>query len=83
MSQRQKNMVMIMAAQINITVNEDTAAGVGAATQKQRQSNGTSAVSTIRTGSFIGAGDEFHNAEGIRLGYGSFLRKTFLYLPCF
>jgi hypothetical protein len=39
-------------------VNENTAAGVRASTQKQRQSNGTSAVSTIRTGSFIGAGDD-------------------------
>jgi hypothetical protein len=78
MSQRQKNMVMIGAAQINNTINENSSAkgvGVGVAIQKQPQDNATSAVSTIRTGSFIGAGDGFHNAEGlakvIQLGDGS------------
>ena len=60
MNQRQKNMVMIRAAQINNTVNE-TEVQIGAAIQKQQQRNATSAVSTIRTGSFIGAGDGFHN----------------------
>jgi len=67
MNQRQKNMVMIGAAQINNTINENTSAqgGAGVAIQKQPQGNATSAISTIRTGSFIGAGDGFHNAEGL------------------
>jgi hypothetical protein len=81
MGQRQKNMVMIEAAQINNTINENTSAQVGAgvAIQKQPQGNATSAVSTIRTGSFIGAGDGFHNAEGlakvIQLGDGSLILR--------
>lgn len=68
MSQMHKNMVMIGAAQINSTVNENAAAvgGVGSAIEKE-QSDATSSatVSTIRTSSFIGAGDGFHNAEGL------------------
>ena len=81
MGQRQKNMVMIGAAQINNTINENTSAQVGAgvAIRKQPQGNATSAVSTIRTGSFIGAGDGFHNAEGlakvIQLGDGSLILR--------
>jgi Electron transfer DM13 len=79
MNQRGKNMVMIGAAQINNTINENTSAqrggGAGVSIQKQLQGNATSAVSTIiRTGSFVGAGDGFHNAEGlakvIQLGDG-------------
>jgi hypothetical protein len=64
MSQRHKNVVMIGAAQINNTINENNSSqvGVGAAIQRQPQDNATSTVSTIiRTGSFIGAGDGFHN----------------------
>ena len=65
MSQRDKNMVMIGASQINNTINEST---ITTETLKQRQqqqqSNATTARS-IMTGSFIGAGDGFHNAEGL------------------
>jgi hypothetical protein len=52
-------------------------AGVINKQHQQQQSNATTttAVSTIRTGSFIGASDGFHNAEGlakvIPLGDGS------------
>jgi hypothetical protein len=78
MSQRHKNMVMIGAAQINNTINENTSAQVGAGASIQKQSpqdNAASSVSTIiRTGSFVGAGDGFHNAGGlakvIQLGDG-------------
>jgi Electron transfer DM13 len=70
MSQRQKNMVMIGAGQINNTVNAMTPGTI-----KQQQVNATITSSKIRTGSFIGAGDGFHNAEGlakiIPLGDGS------------
>ena len=77
MNQRQKNMVMIGAAQVNNTINEN-AAGT-AVNQKQQQrinaTTPTAVASTRRTGSFIGAGDGFHNAEGlakvIPLGDGS------------
>jgi Electron transfer DM13 len=72
-------MVMIGAAQVNNTINENTSAQVGAGAVIQRQpsqDNATCTVSTIiRTGSFIGASDGFHNAEGlakvIQLGDGS------------
>src|ERR687887_527139 len=67
MNQRQKNMVMIGAAQVNNTINEN-AAGT-AVNQKQQQrinaTTPTAVASTRRTGSFIGAGDGFHNAEGL------------------
>ena len=73
MNQRQKNVVMIGAAQINNTMNENVVKSQGIIDQPQ--SNTTANVSTIRTGSFIGAGDGFHNAEGlakvIPLGDGS------------
>ena len=71
MSQRQKNMVMIGAAQVNNTINENGVISTGIINkqqqQQQQQSNTTTtaAVSTIRTGYFIGAGDGFHNVEGL------------------
>jgi hypothetical protein len=64
MSQRQKNMVMIGAAQLNNTMNENVVMSAG--TIDKQQSNATTAnASKIMTGSFIGAGDGFHNAEGL------------------
>jgi Electron transfer DM13 len=70
MNQKEKNMVMIGAAQVNNTINENS---LIAGTIKQQVSNVTS--TKIRTGSFIGVGDGFHNAEGlaktILLGDGS------------
>jgi len=77
MSQKDKNMVMIGAAQVINTINENTPTqGTIKLQQQQRQQEqqqqGKSASVNIRTGSFIGAGDGFHNAEGlakiIRLG---------------
>ena len=68
MNQRQKNMVMIGAAQINNTMNENVVASQGIINKQQQQllsATNTTTVSTIRTGSFIGAGDGFHNAEGL------------------
>src|SRR4051794_5210207 len=66
MGQRQKNMVMIGAGQINHTINENAMApGTIKGQQQQAQSNATTTSSKIRTGSFIGAGDGFHNAEGL------------------
>jgi hypothetical protein len=59
MSQREKNMVMIGAGQINNTVNAMTPGTI-----KQQQVHAT-ITSKIMTGSFIGAGDGFHNAEGL------------------
>jgi hypothetical protein len=67
MNQRGKNMVMIGAAQINNTMNENVVMLAGVINEQQ-QSNitTTTAVPTsTRTGSFIGAGDGFHNAEGL------------------
>ena len=61
MSQREKNMVMIGAGQINNTVNEYA---MTPGTIKQQQVNAT-ITSKTRMGSFIGAGDGFHNAEGL------------------
>jgi hypothetical protein len=64
MTQRQKNMVMIGAAQLNNTMNENVV--ISAGTIDRQQSNATTATaSKIMTGSFIGAGDGFHNAEGL------------------
>ncbi|MFL6316274.1 MAG: DM13 domain-containing protein [Nitrososphaeraceae archaeon] len=70
MNQRQKNMVMIGAAEVNNTINDDDLMTIGIINkqqQQQQQSNATTtAASTIiRTGYFIGAGDGFHNAEGL------------------
>ena len=74
MSQRQKNMVMIGAAQLNNTVSENVVMSAG--TINKQQSNATTTTaSKIIMGSFIGSGDGFHNAEGlakvIPLGDGS------------
>src|SRR6187200_830416 len=67
MNQRQKNMVMIGAAEVNNTINDNDLMAIGIINkqQQQQQSNATTtAASTIiRTGYFIGAGDGFHNAE--------------------
>jgi hypothetical protein len=100
MSQRDKNIVMIGASQINNAINEiaittetikqrqqqrqqiNNAINESAITtetikqrQQQRQQNDTTTARNIMTGSFIGAGDGFHNAEGltrvIQLGDGS------------
>src|SRR5437762_2036035 len=68
MNQRQKNIVMIGAAHINNTMNENVVASQGIINKQQQQllsATNTTTVSTIRTGSFIGAGDGFHNAEGL------------------
>ena len=71
MNQTEKNMVMIGADQINNTINENA---MTLGTIKQQQVNAT-ITSKIRTGTFIGAGDGFHNTEGlakvIPLGQGS------------
>ena len=63
MSQKEMNMVMIGAAQVNNTINEN--ALMPGTIKQQQQSNVTS--TKIRTGSFIGAGDGFHNAEGLAM----------------
>jgi hypothetical protein len=67
MNQRLKNIVMIGAAQINNTMNENVVASQGIINKQQQQTHATNTttVSTIRAGSFIGAGDGFHNAEGL------------------
>jgi hypothetical protein len=67
MNQRGKNMVMIGAAQINNTMNENVVMPAGVINEQQ-QSNittTTAAPAATRTGYFIGAGDGFHNAEGL------------------
>ena len=53
MSQREKNIVMIGAGQIDHTITENA---LIPSTIKQQQNNATTA-SSIMTGSFIGAGD--------------------------
>jgi hypothetical protein len=74
MSQRDKNMVMIGASQINNTINE-SAITTETIKQQQQQKSNTTTAHNIMTSSFIGAGDGFHNAEGlarvIPLGDGS------------
>jgi len=62
MSQREKNIVMIGAGQINNTINENA---IVPGSIKQQQQNNATTASRIITGSFIGAGDGFHNAEGL------------------
>ena len=67
MNQREKNMVMIGAAEINNTMNENVVMPSGLINEQQ-QSNittTTAATTVTRTGYFIGAGDGFHNAEGL------------------
>lgn len=75
MSQKEKNMVMIGAAQINNTINENSITTGSNNQQTNNNSNNATSFSKIRTGTFVGAGDGFHNAEGIakiiRLGDGS------------
>ena len=63
MNQRQKNVVMIGAAQINNTMNENVVTSQGIINKPQ--TNTTANISTIMTGSFVGAGDGFHNAQGL------------------
>jgi hypothetical protein len=74
MSQRDKNIVMIGASQINNTINESTTPDTIKLGQQQQQNNSTTARNII-TGYFIGAGDGFHNAVGlarvIQVGDGS------------
>jgi hypothetical protein len=67
MNQRLKNIVMIGAAKINNTMNENGGIASQGIINKQQQTHATNTttVFTIRTGSFIGAGDGFHNAEGL------------------
>jgi Electron transfer DM13 len=75
MSQRQKNMVMIGAGQINNTVIENIDIPTTIKKQEQESKATTTTTSKIMTGSFIGAGDGFHTAEGsakvIPLGDGN------------
>ena len=77
MSQRDKNMVMIGASQINNTINESsiTTKTIKQRQQQQQQQSNATTARSILTGSFIGAGDGFHNAEGLArvvpLGDGS------------
>ena len=54
MNQNQKNMIMIGAAQINNTVNENMAPAVES---NNLHTNKSSIGAIIRTGSFVGAGD--------------------------
>lgn len=63
MSQRDKNMVMIGASQINKTINES--ATPDTIKQRQQQQNNATTARNIMTGSFIEAGDGLHNAEGL------------------
>ena len=63
MNQRHKNVVMIGAAQINNTMNENVVTSQGIINKPQ--TNTTANISTIMTGSFVGAGDGFHNAQGL------------------
>lgn len=70
MSQKDKNMVMIGAAQVINTINENTPTQGTIKLQQQQQQQeqqqrSNTASVNIRTGSFIGAGDGFHNAEGL------------------
>ena len=67
MNQREKNMVMIGAAQIHNTMNENVVTPQGIINKPQANAtNAIANVSTIITGSFVGAGDGFHNAEGLK-----------------
>jgi hypothetical protein len=63
MNQRQKNVVIIGAAQINNTMNENVVTSQGIINKPQ--TNTTANISTIMAGSFVGAGDGFHNAQGL------------------
>ncbi len=66
MNQRQKNVVMIGAAQINNTMNENVVTSQEIIDKPQTNAPITTTnVSTIMTGSFVGAGDGFHNAQGL------------------
>jgi Electron transfer DM13 len=67
MNQRQKNVIMIgAAAQINNTMNENIPVSQGTINkQQQADATNTATVPTVRTGSFIEAGDGFHNGEGL------------------
>jgi Electron transfer DM13 len=66
MNQRQKNMVMIGAAQVNNTMDEDVGTSLETINKQRTNTTSTNAASTaIKTGAFIGAGDGFHNAEGL------------------
>lgn len=62
MSQKEKNIVMIGAGQINNTINENV---IIPSTIKQQQQNNATTAYRIITGAFVGAGDGFHNAEGL------------------
>jgi Electron transfer DM13 len=66
MNQREKNVVMIGAAQINNTMNENVVTSQRIIDKPQTNAtNAIANVSTILTGSFVGAGDGFHNAGGL------------------
>ena len=66
MNQRQKNVVMIGAAQINNIMNENVVTSQGIINKPQTNAPSTATnISTIMAGSFVGAGDGFHNAQGL------------------
>jgi hypothetical protein len=66
MNQRQKNVVMIGAAQINNTMNENVVTPERFIDKPQTNAtNAIANVSMIITGHLVGAGDGFHNAEGL------------------
>jgi hypothetical protein len=64
MSTKEREEIMSTAAQVNNSANEPMNRTLMQEGQ-QRTSNATTAPNVLVTGSFVGAGDGIHNAEGI------------------
>jgi Electron transfer DM13 len=64
MSTKERDEIMSTAAQVNNSANEPMNRTLMQEGQ-QRTSNATTAPNVLVTGSFVGAGDGIHNAEGI------------------
>jgi hypothetical protein len=60
MSPEEREEIMTTASKINNSVNES----MDQIQQQQETQNTITTASTLRTGSFVGVGDEIHNAEG-------------------
>ena len=65
MSSQERDEIMSAAASINNTLDESMDKTLSQQQQPQNASTTNTMPNVLRTGSFVGAGDGIHNAEGI------------------
>jgi len=65
MNEQQKNQIMLEFARINTTIDESMAQNNQSLTEQQTSLIGNETSDLLLTGSFVGAGDGIHDAQGI------------------